>query len=339
MTGGWVSLSRSVRSRYFYVLLSIIVGLAYFRTSPWVFSESSTSLSSSPTELSSLYQSLKSVSGTRSDDQPIAVFIGILTTADRSEHRAALRKIYGRVLGAGRLRAGDTLVVNYILGRSTDSGHDALQAEVDEFGDLIFLNITENMNDGKTWHYFTHMGRHLRIVEYLPGYHDSKAEFDFVAKVDDDAFLNLPAYFDSLRPHRGLPEVYHGRLCNAAYMNGIIHEFPYHCGFCYTMSADLPQFLSEKASKMQGQVPAMRYWLAEDVEAAGWLIDNNKTANWASLSYSRMYRLGDHARGQADETKIQNWLAELDQRDIVIHGLKDVSQFRPVADWFWENSS
>jgi hypothetical protein len=104
------------------------------------------------------------------------------------------------------------------------------------------------------------------------------------------------------------------------------------------MSADLPRFLAEKASKMQGQAPAVRYLSAEDVEAAGWLVDNNKTANWVSLSDSRMYIVWEHTRKDG-EASFQAWLSDLDQRDIVIHGLKTVSEVRQVADWFWLNSS
>jgi hypothetical protein len=276
---------------------------------------------------------------------PVSIFIGIFSTPERAERRKILRQIYGRVKASSTIRDGDTVVIKHILGNASDSSCYAEQAE---HGDLEFLPVSENMDDGKSWHYFVQLASKLRIASHLPD-HDHEANFDFVAKVDDDAYINLPALLNSLRPYRGLTEVYHGRLCNAPSMPSLFYNFPYHCGFCYTLSADLVSLLGSKSKR----TPPVKYCRAEDVETAGWLVDANKTANFVSLTMSRMYSSWEplprnvsavgtrsnsiQARSNLTGRKLELLLGSLDQRDIAVHGLKHAPALQRVADWFYEH--
>ena len=72
-----------------------------------------------------------------------------------------------------------------------------LQWENDTFGDIHMIDMEENMNEGKTYEYFASMA-----AMYPNGGNVSREErkWDYVMKLDDDTFVNLPNLVDKLRP-------------------------------------------------------------------------------------------------------------------------------------------
>jgi hypothetical protein len=69
-----------------------------------------------------------------------------------------------------------------------------LQWENERFGDLQFLNQTENMNNGKSYEYFADLGR------TWPSDDPMERPWDYAMKADDDSLINLPQLLERLRP-------------------------------------------------------------------------------------------------------------------------------------------
>lgn len=59
-----------------------------------------------------------------------------------------------------------------------------IKQEISQYEDLVLLDITENMNEGKTW----------EMLNWI--YLNRKA--DFVMKSDEDSFVNIPALVSRL---------------------------------------------------------------------------------------------------------------------------------------------
>jgi hypothetical protein len=64
-----------------------------------------------------------------------------------------------------------------------------LITENNTYGDLVILNVTENMNEGKAYYHWKWIGEHLDTTQY-----------DYVAKADDDAFIHFQNLALNLRP-------------------------------------------------------------------------------------------------------------------------------------------
>jgi hypothetical protein len=97
------------------------------------------------------------------------VLFGIFTTAGKVETRRAIRA-QSKVCGLN----GKTHATVFVLGRARSRREQAdLLKEHAEHGDILELSVEENMNEGKSYHYFR------EVLERLPC-------FEYFAKVDDD---------------------------------------------------------------------------------------------------------------------------------------------------------
>ncbi|CAG8796637.1 23855_t:CDS:2, partial [Racocetra persica] len=107
----------------------------------------------------------------------------------------------------------------FILGLPTDENKDKLEKESKMYGDIVILNITENMNDGKTFEYFSWFAKHRKD--------------NYMLKMDDDTFLHLIHYYRDLQD---LPRerAYYGNALG--YKDG---TYTYMGGAGYTLSRDL----------------------------------------------------------------------------------------------------
>jgi Galactosyltransferase len=120
------------------------------------------------------------------------IFFGIFTILNKRAQRDVFRK-YGFCNGDGNF------TVRFILGRPSKMDEERVLTEESElFGDLEVLDCPENMNSGKTFHYFTH------VYSKYPCY-------SFYAKVDDDAAF-LPSTMTSyLLSYQSNQSVYVGK--------------------------------------------------------------------------------------------------------------------------------
>lgn len=102
------------------------------------------------------------------------LFIGIFTTAKRYHRRSLLRALYKPFQISG-------LQYKFIVGSESDPAlTEQIEAEKLHYQDIISLDIKENMDDGKTYHYFRQMSK-LKNV----------GPFKFVIKSDDDTMAGF----------------------------------------------------------------------------------------------------------------------------------------------------
>ncbi|CAG8636735.1 23104_t:CDS:2 [Cetraspora pellucida] len=145
-----------------------------------------------------------------------------MTYYEKIETRECLRKLYthsndalARYLGVEK----SPVTIRFILGLPKDENKDKLEEESKMYGDVVILNITENMNKGKTFEYFNWFAKHR--------------EDNYMLKLDDDAFLHLIHYYRDLQD---LPRerAYYGNAID--YNNG---TYGFIGGAGYTLSRDL----------------------------------------------------------------------------------------------------
>ncbi|KAF0931147.1 hypothetical protein E2562_002504 [Oryza meyeriana var. granulata] len=155
----------------------------------------------------------------------IRVLLGVLTRADKYERRSLVRLAYA--LQPAPVRA--VVHVRFVVCNLTKEEDAALvEIEVAAYGDIIVLNCTENMDNGKTHTYFSSVPRLF-----------ADAPYDYVGKTDDDTYYRLAALADALRgkPRR---DVYYGFLTPC-------HNRPetqYMSGMGYVVSWDVAAWVA-----------------------------------------------------------------------------------------------
>ena len=112
------------------------------------------------------------------------LFIGVFSIAERRERRDLLRR-YEKP--RHEMVNRERVEFFFILGRPEAAEEsETLEKEAREYGDIVILEEEENMNSGKTYHFY----RHLVNRKQPPP--------QFVFKADDDVSL-FPFYFWSRR--------------------------------------------------------------------------------------------------------------------------------------------
>jgi hypothetical protein len=107
--------------------------------------------------------------------------------------RSILREAYTHF----RIDRNDVVTIRFIVGLPGEDEHgmmDLLHWEQDRFGDLQVLNQRENMNEGKTFEYFSSLAR------MYPAEDPQQRPYDYAMKADDDTFINIPLLLERLRP-------------------------------------------------------------------------------------------------------------------------------------------
>ena len=151
----------------------------------------------------------------------VKLFIGVFTHWNAFGSRTLSRLSYERV----HIPETDTVEIMYVLGKPESlEGKVLVDLEQDVYGDLVVLDINENMNYGKTFAYFTNLAQ-----KSLP--------YDYFMKLDDDSFLNIPQLLAVLR-HIPLPRV-------ETYVGRAYEDADWMVGAGYVLSADLVRFIGD----------------------------------------------------------------------------------------------
>nr|CAD1823390.1 unnamed protein product [Ananas comosus var. bracteatus] len=126
------------------------------------------------------------------------LLVGIITRPEYYERRHLLRMVYS-LQQADNNFAAHVDVRFVFCNLSTEEQAVFVALEIMCYDDIIILNCTENMDNGKTYNYFSS----------LPTLFDGDAKYDYVMKTDDDAFFRLPSLIESLRD-KPRSDVYYG---------------------------------------------------------------------------------------------------------------------------------
>lgn len=157
---------------------------------------------------------------TCSNDSNPHLFIGIFSTPASSARRSLIRSLMSSYFES----VGKTVLeYKFVIGKSAQEDDVELEDEQLAHNDILTLPTPENMDNGKTYHYFKALLElHTRNASFTP---------QFVAKCDDDTLLIIPAVLNSLASLNCDENVYWGTSA------GRSAHFPeYFRGLAYILS-------------------------------------------------------------------------------------------------------
>ncbi|KAI9190825.1 uncharacterized protein BJ171DRAFT_481609 [Polychytrium aggregatum] len=197
-------------------------------------------------------------------------FIGIFTDAKSYARRALIRMGYLHIYP----KPWVNLELYFVICEKPTSPMMSKLLKLEQFThrDLLLLDCTENMDEGKTHTYFSYMGS---------GKGPQGFNYATVMKLDTDAIIHLPRYIERIE---GLPKksIYYG-LPQIGF-----EDYVYMGGYAYTLSMDLCIWIA------QSEFAANNTIGFEDRKLATWLLHYNATSNPGELnmvgeSESRMW--------------------------------------------------
>ncbi|KAJ3695370.1 hypothetical protein LUZ60_000747 [Juncus effusus] len=201
-----------------------------------------------------------------SDSKPeLKILMGILTLPEKYNRRHIIRMAYE--LQKPTLHA--QVDIRFVFcDLSTNEQKAFIALEILTYGDIIILNCTENMNNGKTYTYFSS----------VPGmFVGEEKPYDYVMKADDDAFFRLDNLVESLRD-KPREDTYWGK----GYPPLDQENPPYLVGMGYALSWDLVEWIAVSdfaRNNTEG---------IEDINLAMWLNVAGKGKNRYNMR-NRMY--------------------------------------------------
>ncbi|XP_049358610.1 hydroxyproline O-galactosyltransferase GALT3 [Solanum verrucosum] len=259
-----------ISSFFFIIFLCIIASINQIRFDSFLkFSRcafSQTNITHSSTK--NILDINSSTLSTNNDE--IRILIGILTLPDQYQKRHFLRLIYGTqspIIGA-------KIDIKFVFCNLTKEDQKVLVAlEIMRYDDIIILNCQENMNKGKTYTYFSSLPEMFYDQLYYPPYH-------YVMKTDDDTYIRLENFVQSLRP---LPreDLYYGYVIPCPSMDPFVH---YMSGMGYLVSWDIVEWIK------QSDIPKTHLEGPEDKVFGEWLRDGHRArhrynAKWSMYNY------------------------------------------------------
>ncbi|KQJ90345.1 beta-1,3-galactosyltransferase sqv-2 [Brachypodium distachyon] len=225
------------------------------------------------------------------------LLVGVLTTPARHERRDIVRLAYALQPPAPAYAHVDVRFVFCDVADPTERVLVSLEAA--RHGDVLILNCTENMNDGKTHEYFSSVPRLFAAAPY-----------DYVMKTDDDTYLRVAAMAEELRP-KPRRDVYlgHGFAVGDDPM-------PFMHGMGYVVSWDVAAWVSDNEDILRHNDTHG----PEDLLFGKWLGIGGRGKNRYSLK-PRMYDL--------------NWYMDNFRPDTVaVHMLKDNRRWAAAFRYF-----
>ncbi|XP_019178088.1 PREDICTED: beta-1,3-galactosyltransferase 6 isoform X2 [Ipomoea nil] len=208
---------------------------------------------------------LPSSSAAAADGGEIRILVGILTLPDQYRKRHFLRLVYGT-----QSPRGAKVDVKFVFCNLTKEDQKTLVAlEIMRHDDIIILDCQENMNNGKTYTFFS------SLPEILGGGGGGRP-YDYVMKADDDTYLRLENLVASLTP---LPrqDLYYGFVIPCTSMDPFKH---YMSGMGYLISWDLVEWIRES------DIPKANVEGPEDKVLGEWLRDGRRGLNRFNAKWS-----------------------------------------------------
>jgi Galactosyltransferase len=193
------------------------------------------------------------------DSKPeFKLLLGVVTLPEKTERRHIIRMAYA--LQKPMIPSYVQIDVRFVFCKlKTDEQKVFIGMEILTYRDIIILNCTENMDEGKTYMYFS------SIPKMFPG---EERPYDFVMKADDDAYFRLDKLAEVLRD-KPREDTYLGK----GYPPLDQDNPPYFVGMGYVLSWDLVQYIA--ASEFaQNHTHGL-----EDITLAMWLGVGGKGKN------------------------------------------------------------
>uniref|UniRef100_A0ACD5YHS6 Uncharacterized protein n=1 Tax=Avena sativa TaxID=4498 RepID=A0ACD5YHS6_AVESA len=227
----------------------------------------------------------------------LSLLVGILTMPKLRERRDIVRLAYALQPPVPSYARVD---VRFVFCNVTDPVDAALVAlEIMAHGDILVLDCAENMNDGKTYAYFSSVPRLF-----------AGAPYDYVMKTDDDTYLRVPALVEELR----------GKPREDVYL-----------GYGFNMSGDPMLF-------MHGMGYVMSWDLVSWVASAEEILARNDTVGPEDLMLGKWVNLAGKGKNRYDLKPRMydlNWnMDNLRPDTVVVHMLKDNRRWATTLRYF-----
>jgi Galactosyltransferase len=245
------------------------------------------------------------------DQSKLKIFLGIITIPKLHERRHLLRSVYAIQM----LNLTNAKVDVRFVFCSTIWGEDKmfLALEIKLYDDIIILDCAENLNNGKTYTFFSSLPSMLGTGLERP--------YDYVVKGDDDAYFHLDnlALYLKDKPRE---DVYCGMELPCDYMKHIcgVHK-TFMAGFGYVLSWDLVEWIAESDIARSNKTGL------EDLMLAKWLNFEGKGKN----RYNAEPGFYDYT-GNLSENNIHRhgFIPET----IAVHGLKRNFKWVKILEYF-----
>ena len=151
------------------------------------------------------------------------------------------------------------ILARFVLGRVPPDQLEAIRQENHTFGDLIELDIEENMNNGKTYHWWKYVNDHFPFAT-------------FVAKSDTDTFVWMKALLGDLARFGAHPfAIYYGRK-SCGHRIGCKMDQQFISGGFQIMSMDLVQWIADPLNRFVQE----RIQGYEDLITGEWLHEGHR---------------------------------------------------------------
>lgn len=113
---------------------------------------------------------------------PIRLHISYWSTAEQVDRRHLIRTLLQEWQ---QHLQGDVVDYHFFLGRAVNNASKAiLSRENSTYGDLVLLDMEENLDDGKGWYQ-----KQWETSTFING---SLSRYDYFAKADSDTFIHVP---------------------------------------------------------------------------------------------------------------------------------------------------
>ncbi|KAL6609527.1 hypothetical protein ACP70R_039496 [Stipagrostis hirtigluma subsp. patula] len=249
---------------------------------------------------------------TQAPEDDVRLLIGIQTIPSKYERRHLLRTVYFLQVQEQPSLAGN-VDVRFVFCNVTSPVDAVLVAlEIMRYGDIIVLDCAENMDNGKTYTFFSTVARAFN------GGAGGRPRYDYVMKADDDTYLRLPALVASLRG-AAREDAYYGLQMPCDREN--FYPFPpFMSGMGYALSWDLVRWVAAaEVSRRDHEGP-------EDMWTGRWL----NLAGKAKNRYDNAPRMYNYKGASPDSCFRHGFVPDT----IAVHMLKDDARWAETLTYF-----
>ncbi|CAL5096138.1 unnamed protein product [Urochloa decumbens] len=247
----------------------------------------------------------------------VRILIGIQTLPSKRERRYLLRTVYSLQLREHPSLAG-RVDVRFVFCNVTSPDDAVFVAlEIMLHGDIIVLDCAENMDNGKTYTFFSTVARAFSSGSGA-GATTRPSRYDYVMKADDDTYLRLPALAASLRGASRV-DAYYGLQMPCDREN--FYPFPpFMSGMGYALSWDLVAWVaSSDLARREQDGP-------EDMWTGRWLNVAGKARN----RYDNAPRMYNYKGSSPDSCFRHGFVPDT----IAVHMLKDDARWAETLAYF-----